>query len=70
MESLFSEIRITHQDEKGRYHVDAYKTSDPNEEGRVLAEIDMATRKVHWREDTIAKERVDPKVIEALFNFM
>ena len=71
MESNFAEVKITHQDEEtGRYAVDAWRTSDPNEGGRVLAEIDMDSRKVLWREDTNAHERTDPKVMTAIMEFM
>lgn len=71
MESQFAEVKITHFDDiKNRWMVDAWRTSDPNEEGRVLCEIDPVTKKPHWREDTNAHERTDPKVMAVMIEFM
>ena len=69
--SIFSQVKIDfYNPENNHWYVDAYKTDDPMEEGRVLAEIDLDKKKVYWRDDTIAKERVDMLVMETIWDFM
>lgn len=70
-QSLFSQVKIDfYNDDNNHWYVDAYKTPNPNEEGRVLAEIDLDKKKVYWRDDTTTAERVDMLVMETIYDFM
>ena len=49
--TIYSEVRIHHYDDIEQYWcVDAWKTDDPNEEGRVVATIDDDFN-VTWLDD-------------------
>lgn len=72
MESLFSEVRVGfYYDEfDDCYTVDSWATNDGMEEGRVLATINPNTKEVDWCEETTQEERNDPKVQEAISEFI
>lgn len=62
--SLFSEVRCDYIDESdGFWRVDAWKTDDDNEEGKVIALIDSLTARVVYV-DNVA--RMDPLVDEVI----
>lgn len=70
-ESLFGEVRITHIDEDANIaYIDAWKTCDDEEEGRVLGTINLLNKKVSWREETTEAERIDPLVVEEIREFL
>lgn len=52
--SKYAEIRCDFFDEEEKYFVDAWKTGNDNEEGIVIAKIDLANKTVEYF-DTDAK---------------
>lgn len=60
--SKWAEIRCDFCDEdEDMWYVDAWLTDDPNEEGKVIAKIDLGSKKVEYidkdaRRDPYAKE--------------
>ena len=71
MESIFTEVRITHIDEEtNTAYIDAWETMNDNEEGRVLGVINLTNGKISWREETSGVERLDPLVVEEIREFM
>ena len=48
MESLFTEIRSEHIDDKGVVHIDGYRSTDEDAAGEVIAYIIKA--EVYWRD--------------------
>ena len=70
MESQFSEVRIDSYDEdKNIVFIDAWKTSDDNEEGKVLGEINLYTNKITLREGVDESVLNDPLVKEKYEEF-
>lgn len=60
-EFMFSEVHSDFIDEDGTIYIDAYKTSDDNENGLVVATIKDGV--VNWRDD---KYQYDTLVKEAI----
>jgi hypothetical protein len=60
--SLWSQINDTFVDE-GIIHIDAYKTEDENEEGNVIAKIEVATGKVCYLDERARKDWYADEVI-------
>lgn len=68
--SKFKEVRMNFVNEETKcVSIDAWETDNDNEEGRVLGEFDLNDRKVYWREDATAMDRVDPLVMETLWDY-
>lgn len=67
---VWAEIRCDYEDDKeGFWYVDAWKTDDDNEEGRVIANIDALSGRVIYRDslamiDANAQEIIKAKVEE------
>lgn len=50
--SKWAEIRCDFfNEEEKKYHVDAWKTSDDNEEGKVIAKVDLANDTVEYLDE-------------------
>jgi hypothetical protein len=69
--SIYSEIRCNSLNPEGYWNVDAWTTSDDNEEGKVIAAIDSETAKVFYvdgfaRHDSYAQEVIRSKVREIM----
>lgn len=70
-ESIYSEIRCDYLNPEGYWTVDAWTTSDDDEEGKVIAAIDSETAKVFYvdgcaRHDSYAQEVIHSKVREIM----
>lgn len=66
--SIWKEIRNTHE-YQGVIYIDAYLTDDENEDGRVIAKINISTGKVDYIDARAENDVYAQKVIqEALSN--
>ena len=45
----YSELRNDYVDD-GKIHIDGWKTSDDDEQGKILATIDIATHQIEWKD--------------------
>lgn len=67
MERIWSEIRNDFEDD-GFVHIDAWTTSDDNEDGRVIAKINIETGEVTYlderaKTDKIAQEAINEAIL-------
>lgn len=64
MKSIWKEIRNHHVDEmEEKVYIDAYRTADPDEEGKVIAKVDLKAAEVEYlderaKTDELAQEFV------------
>ena len=66
--SIYSEVRIDHFDDiKKEWCVDAWQTSDDNEEGVVVARICELTGNIRW---IVPEAQYDPNVQEAIKDYI
>jgi hypothetical protein len=69
--SIWSEIRNDFLDEdEGKFYIDAYLTDDDNEEGKVIAKVNINTLEVEYlddraRTDSYAQEMIN-EILEDL----
>lgn len=67
--NIFAEVRTDFFDEEtNRISIDAWRTFDNDEEGKVLGWIDAETQQVIWAKDTTAEEKNCPLVKEEIKN--
>lgn len=62
MERIWSEIRNDFED-NGIVHIDAWTTADDNENGSVIAKIDLATGEVVYNDDRAKKDEYAQEMI-------
>ena len=61
-QSIWGEIRNDFED-KGIVHIDAFLTDDDNEEGKVIAKVNVRTKEVEYIDD---RARTDPYAQEMI----
>ena len=65
----WAEVRSDYYDEEeGKFYIDAWKTYDANEEGRVIAKVDYITEKVEYLDyDAVGDRRVH-EIVKDIIN--
>jgi hypothetical protein len=67
--SKWSEIRCDFYDEREKkYFVDAWKTSNSNEEANVIAKIDLANRTIEYLDNDARVDGYAQEIIEGMLN--
>lgn len=66
-ENIWLEIRSNYEDE-GIVHIDAWKTSDDNEEGTVIAKVDIKTGNVQYIDDRAKTDAYAQEIIQEVLN--
>ena len=62
--SKWAEIRCNHNNGEGFWCVDAWKTSNDNEEGEVIAVIDETSKNVYYLEPLARTDQYAQEVIK------
>lgn len=69
--SKWKEIKCTHYDENERkWFVDAWKTNNPNEEGKVIAKINFELGSLEYLDVDAEEDEYAQEVIKAFFEEM
>lgn len=65
--SKWTEIRCNFFDEEeGKYFVDAWKTANDNEEGAVIAKVDLAKRTVEYLDEDAKTDKYAQEIINEM----
>jgi hypothetical protein len=65
MENIWSEIRNDFQD-NGVIHIDAWLTDDDNEDGRVIAKVNVQTKAVEYLDNRAKTDKYAQEIINEL----
>lgn len=66
-ENIWSEIRSDFEDE-GYIHIDAWKTGNDNEDGKVIAKVRISDNKVTYLDERAKTDKYAQEVINECFN--
>ena len=67
--SKWREIRNNYCDEEeGRVYIDAWKTSNGNEEGKVIAKIDYKTKEIEYLNEAAKTDEYAQEVIKEVLD--
>ena len=65
--SKYTEIRCYfYNEEEEKYYVDAWKTDDDNEEGTVIAKIDLADKTVEYLDEDARTDEYAQEIIKEI----
>ena len=65
--SKYTEIRCDfYNEEEEKYYVDAWKTDDDNEEGTVIAKIDLANKTVEYLDEDARTDEYAQEIIKEI----